>query len=109
MEDFLNEIRNKYPEITNLYSIGKTYEDRDIWCLEITDNPGVDEEEPGVYMGLHHAREWPSLEICLYIADILTSNYGLDSEITEIVNNIFLKVNPLIASYRMAFIKIIIQ
>ena len=88
MEDFLIEIGNRYPEITSLYSIGKTYEDREIWCLEITDNPGVDEDEPGVfYIGLHHAREWPSLEVCLYIADMLTSNYGLDSEITDIVDN----------------------
>jgi len=57
MENILQNIANNYPSITELYSIGKTYEGRDIWCLEITDNPGVDEGEPGVfYMGLHHAR-----------------------------------------------------
>lgn len=88
MEDFLKDIVKNYPNITSLYSIGKSYEDRDIWCLEITDNPDVDEGEPGVfYMGLHHAREWPTLEICLYIADMLTSEYDIDSDITDVVNN----------------------
>jgi len=88
MEDFLEDIAKDYPDITSLYSIGTTYEGRDIWCLEISDNPDVDEGEPGVfYMGLHHAREWPTLEICLNIADMLTSEYDTDPVITDVVNN----------------------
>lgn len=88
MEQMLEDIADNYPDITSLYSIGTTFEGRDIWCLEITDNPGVDEGEPGVfYMGLHHAREWPTVEICLYIADQLTSQYGSDPDITDVVNN----------------------
>ena len=88
MEQILQDIAEDYPDITSLYSIGKSYEGRDVWCLEISDNPGVDEGEPGVfYMGLHHAREWPTLEICLYIADNLTSQYGTDPDITDVVDN----------------------
>jgi len=87
-ESFLQNIASNYTSITSLYSIGTTYEGRNIWCIEISDNPGVDESEPGVFfMGLHHAREWPSLEICLYIVDNLTSNYGSDADITNMVNN----------------------
>ena len=88
IEQELQNIASSYPNITSLYSIGTTYEGRDIWCLEISDNPGVDEGEPGVfYMGLHHAREWPTVEICLYIAKNLTSNYGSDPTITNLINN----------------------
>ena len=88
IEQILEDIADDYPDITSLYSIGTTYEGRDIWCLEISDNPGVDEGEPGVfYMGLHHAREWPTIEICLNIADQLTSQYGSDPDITDVVNN----------------------
>ncbi len=88
IESILQSISNNYPSITNLYSIGTTYEGRNIWCLEITDNPGVDEGEPGIlYMGLHHAREWPTVEICLNIANQLTSQYGSNPDITDIVNN----------------------
>jgi hypothetical protein len=88
IESILANIAANYPDITSLYSIGTTYQGRDIWCLEITDNPGVDEGEPGVfYTGLHHAREWPTVEICLYIADQLTSLYGSNPDITDVVNN----------------------
>ena len=88
VESMLQSIAENYTSITSLYSIGTTYEGRDIWCLEITDNPGVDEGEPGVFfMGLHHAREWPTIEVCLYIADQLTSQYGVDPDITDAVNN----------------------
>ena len=87
IEQILEDIATAYPDITSLYSIGTTSEGRDIWCLEITDNPGVDEGEPGVfYMGLHHAREWPTIEICLTIAEELTSQYGSDPDITDVVN-----------------------
>ncbi|MCX6667172.1 MAG: M14 family zinc carboxypeptidase [Euryarchaeota archaeon] len=88
IQSMLQNIASSYPDITSLYSIGTSYEGREIWCLEITDNPGVDEGEPGVfYMGLHHAREWPTVEICLNIANQLTSQYGSDPDITDVVNN----------------------
>jgi len=88
VETILQDIANNYPSITDLYSVATTHEGRDVWCLEISDNPGVDEGEPGVFfMGLHHAREWPTVEICLNLADELTSNYGSDPDITDLVNN----------------------
>lgn len=87
-EQILHDIADKYPEITKLYTIGASCEGRPIWCLEITDNPGVDEGEPGVfYMGLHHASEWPTLAICLYLADRLTSEYASDAGIAQVVDN----------------------
>jgi len=86
--DFLNSTSENYAEITNLFSIGQTYENREIYCIEISDNPGVDEDEPGVlFMGLHHAREWPTLEICLYIIKMLTEKYQSNDTITSLVDN----------------------
>ena len=77
IEDILEDIANDHSDITELTTIGTTYEGRDILCLEISDNPGVDEGEPGVlFMGLHHAREWPTVEICLNICEELTSGYS---------------------------------
>jgi hypothetical protein len=88
IQTILEGIASNYSDIATLYSIGTTYEGRSIWCLEISDNPGVDEGEPGVfYMGVHHAREWPGAEICLHIANNLTSLYGVNSTITDLVNN----------------------
>ncbi|HDM67238.1 MAG TPA: hypothetical protein ENG62_02495, partial [Thermoplasmatales archaeon] len=88
IEEKLFNITTAYPNITLLTSVGRSWEGRCIWCLEVSDNPGVDEGEPGVlFMGLHHAREWPTVEICLYIAEKLVSEYGLNSTITSLVNN----------------------
>lgn len=88
IQTILQNIANTYPTITNLFSIGTSYQNRTIWCLEISDNPGVDENEPGVlFMGLHHAREWPTVEICLHIANNLTAGYGSNATITNLVNN----------------------
>ena len=39
------------------------------------------------FMGLHHAREWPTVEICLTIANRLTSQDRVNQTITDLVNN----------------------
>ena len=88
IENMLENIADNYPDITSLHSIGTSYEGRDILCLEITDNPGEDEDEPGLFFsGLHHAREWPTVEISLHFADELTSGYGSNPTITNIIDN----------------------
>ncbi|MHC4609158.1 MAG: M14 family metallopeptidase, partial [Planctomycetota bacterium] len=84
----LSAMAAAYPAITDLTSIGTSWEGRDIWCLEISDSAGVDEGEAGVvFMGLHHAREWPSLEVAMDLADRLTSGYGSDPTISLLVDN----------------------
>lgn len=88
VESLLSTMATSYPAIAQLTSLGLSYEGRNIWCLEISDNPGVDEGEPGVvFVGLHHAREWPSVEMGLEIATRLTSNYGSDPSIADLVDN----------------------
>jgi len=87
-EDFLQDTAETYSDITTLTSLGTTYEGREILCLEISDNPGLEEDEPGIlFIGLHHAREWPGLEICLTIIEDLTASYEADSEIKDLVDN----------------------
>lgn len=45
MTDFLNEYVEKCQRISRLYSVGKSVQGRDLWVMEITDNPG--HHEPG--------------------------------------------------------------
>ncbi len=86
--DSLEAIAATYPNIAMLETLGTTYEGRDILALKISDNVSVDEDETEVlFVGLHHAREWPTLEICLFCIDTLTGAYGVDPNITQIVDS----------------------
>ena len=47
-----------YPDIVSVFSIGKSYQGRDIWAAKVSDNVATDEAEPEVLIdALHHARE----------------------------------------------------
>ncbi|MBN2227460.1 MAG: immune inhibitor A [candidate division Zixibacteria bacterium] len=69
-------------------SIGQTLEGRDIWAFKISDNPKIDEDEPEVlYTAAIHAREVITPEVLFYFINYLLDNYGIISEVTEIVDN----------------------
>jgi len=40
---FLQDIAEAYPNITNVFSIGQSVGGRELWAIEISDNPGVKE------------------------------------------------------------------
>jgi murein tripeptide amidase MpaA len=87
METELIQISLDHSSITKLESIGKTYEDRNIWAMKVSDNPDIEEDEPEIYFNaMHHAREWLTIEVALYILNYLTDNYGTNSTITNIVD-----------------------
>ena len=95
----LNQVVADHSPIVSLISIGSTYEGRDIWAMKISDNPQIEEDEPEVYFNcMHHAREWLTLEFCLYVIEVLTDGYGVNMTITDMVNErqlwIIPNVNP---------------
>ncbi|MFZ5434221.1 MAG: M14 family zinc carboxypeptidase [Calditrichota bacterium] len=70
------------------FSIGQTYEGREIWVQKISDNPDADEDEPEVfYNSLIHSREPAAMEAVLYFMRYLVTNYGTDAQVTDLVNN----------------------
>jgi carboxypeptidase T len=89
--------------IVRTFSIGRSYQGRDIWAAKVSDNVNVDENEPEVlFDGLHHAREHLTGEMTLYILHLLADNYGkattLGERVTALVNTrevyIVFAVNP---------------
>jgi carboxypeptidase T len=78
----------EYSHICRLESIGKSIEDRDIWALKLSDNPELDEPEPAaLIMGMHHSREWPSVEVPMATIKLLLEEYGHNEKFTELVNS----------------------
>ena len=96
-----------HPDIVSMFSIGKSYQGRDIWAVKISDNVTVDENEPEVlYDGGTHADEHMGVEMTLHIMHWLVNGYGTDPRITNIVNSreiwIVFEVNPDGAEYDIA-------
>jgi carboxypeptidase T len=76
-----------YPTLVHVFSMGKSFEGRDIWAAKISDNVSVDENEPEVLVDtLHHADEHLGVEQALYLLATLTSQYGTDPYVHRLVN-----------------------
>jgi len=103
----VNQIVAQYPAIASKRVLGKTYENRDIVAVKISDNVGTDEAEPEVlYDANHHAREHITVEMAVYLLHLFADNYATDSRIRDIVNSreiwIVPSVNPDGAEYDVA-------
>src|SRR6185369_679643 len=93
-----------HPAIVRRFSIGTSYQGRQLWAVKVSDNVGVDEREPEVvFDGLHHADEHMSLEMTLAILRCLVTGYGTDPTITRLVDtreiSIVFALNPDGATY----------
>jgi hypothetical protein len=96
IEDFVKVTHAKYPAITEVKSIGKTLEGREILAIKISDNAKVKEAEPVFLVNaMHHAREVMTPEITTDMIDYLTSNYGVLDDVTAWVNNTEIWVIPM--------------
>jgi len=85
----LDSMSMLYPNIiTEKYSIGTTLEGRTIWAVKISDNPGINENEPELfYNALVHGREPAGMMSLIYFMYYLLENYSTDPEITYLVDN----------------------
>jgi carboxypeptidase T len=77
-----------HPDIVRKFSIGRSYQGRELWAVKISDNVAVDENEPEVLFDSNiHAREHITAEMDLYILRMLTGGYGKNQRITQLVNS----------------------
>jgi carboxypeptidase T len=76
-----------HPEIISVFSIGKSYQGREIWAAKVSDNVAEDEDEPEVLIdALHHAREHLTTEQALAVLRWLSDDYGSDETVTRLVD-----------------------
>jgi hypothetical protein len=84
----IQQAEASYPDLVDVFSIGKSYQDRDIWAAKISDNVATDEAEPEVLIdAVHHAREHLTLEQALAVLKWLTRDYATDATVRSLVNN----------------------
>jgi hypothetical protein len=95
-----------HPAIVARFSIGTSYKGRDIWAAKVSDNVGIDEDEPEVLLeALHHGDEHMATEMALAVLRWLTTGYASDPAITSLVERreifIVFMVNPDGATYNI--------
>ena len=88
LTEFMKEIASNYSDLCEMYSIGKTWQGRDIWCMEVTNKKtGKASEKPALYIdGNTHAGEVTGSMIALYTIWYLVSNYSRDPKVSTILD-----------------------
>ncbi len=96
--DWLDQMHLDYPDVVSAkWSLGQSHQGNDIWCVRVSDNPEVDEDEPEIlFDGMHHAREIMASEMVLMLIDHLGSEYGDDPEITWLLDNREIYLVPIV-------------
>lgn len=92
----LNSFQSRYPNISRVFSIGQSTEKRELLVFQITDH--VNRTEPGEpmfkYVGNMHGDETVGREILISLIYHLLSNYGVDKNITDLVDNTNIFIMP---------------
>ncbi|MCF8364461.1 MAG: PKD domain-containing protein [Bacteroidales bacterium] len=93
--DMMYQFATDHPDICEVFSIGQTVEGRELMFAKISDNVGTRESEPQfLYTGTMHGDETAGFVLFLRLIDYLLTNYGTNPEITDIVNNMEIWINP---------------
>ncbi|MEO8404902.1 MAG: M14 family zinc carboxypeptidase, partial [Chitinophagaceae bacterium] len=89
METAMNNLAIDYPALVQKISLGLSTENRDIWCIKISDNVNTDEtNEPEVlFIGVQHAREAIGGSSMIFLMQYLCENYATDPRIKDLVDN----------------------
>lgn len=87
-----------HPDLATYFTLGSSYEGREVFALKISKNASVDDmSKPDVMItGLHHAREWISVESPVYFANQLVKGYATDDSIKYLVDHLQIWIVPIV-------------
>ncbi len=100
LTEILHSYAEAFPDLVRVESIGKSFENRDIWLLTVTNfGTGSHREKPALWIdGNIHATELAASSVCLYFLETLVTTYGNNPEITRCLDSrtfyICPRVNP---------------
>jgi carboxypeptidase T len=84
----INQALADHPTLIRKSVIGRSYQNREIWALKLSDNVATDEAEPEVLFTAHqHAREHLTVEMALYLVKLFTDEYATDTRVRNLVNS----------------------
>lgn len=93
---FMQQTAALYPNICSLVQYGTSGQNRPLYALKISDNVQINESEPELkYIGSIHGDETVGYDMLIRLIQLLTSQYGIDPRITNIVNNTEMWISPM--------------
>ena len=92
---FFKSAQTSNPNLFQVESIGKTWEDRDIIAVSITKNVKESKQKPALfYTGTIHAREWIGIELSLSFAKYILEHIDYDPQLNDILDRTTLYMVP---------------
>jgi hypothetical protein len=84
-----------HPSIARFESMGTSVLGRELWMIVLSDNVTIEEAEAEVRLSsTMHGNEPPGLEMLLYLVEHLTDSYGIDPDVTNLVDNYEIHILP---------------
>jgi murein tripeptide amidase MpaA len=108
LTDIIQNFAEENPNLVQVKSIGKSYEERDIWLAVVTNfETGTDDEKPAFWLdGNIHATEVSPSTTLLNFINYLIQRYGSDGSVTRTLDTrafyIVPRVNPDGAEWALA-------
>ncbi|MEO1086099.1 MAG: M14 family zinc carboxypeptidase, partial [Acidobacteriota bacterium] len=98
VDAILEELVDEHPTLARLSTIGTSHEGRPIQVLKISDNVHLDEtdEDDVLFVAAHHAREWITVEMALYLAEQLLVRYDTDPQLRADIDNLEIWIVPIV-------------
>lgn len=96
VNQILNDLQAAHPSLCSVSTIGTSHGGLPIRALKISDNVATDDPNEGdvVFIALHHAREWISVEMALYLAEQILTNYSTNPQLQADVNALEIWIIP---------------
>jgi murein tripeptide amidase MpaA len=94
----LKQWANEFPNLANMFSIGKSYRDRELWMMEITNKKtGDPTTKPAYYIdAVTHPEEVSGAMVAQYTIWYLLENYGTDEMVTRLLDTQTVYILPFV-------------
>ena len=94
--DWLERWAEAYPDLIDLYEVGKSFEGRSIMQITLTNKKtGKDTDKPAAFFeGNRHSGEITSAECVLWMIKYLLENYGKDPDVTHLIDTKTIYLKP---------------
>lgn len=93
--EMMQNYAQNYPTLCKMDTIGYSVYGRPIINMTISDNVGVDEDEPEFWWSsTMHGDETSGWYFLIRLVDDLLTKYGTDPQITNLVNNVEIYISP---------------